>query len=574
MKEDSAFEKKMKSGKMGEKLKRAFLIVAIVASISGIAAAISMAIVTANFYAIVEDYGFAQGDIGRALVMVTDSRRALRDAVNYQNRNDALAALEELEEIRSKHDGFREDVLKSIKNQQAKQLWADVETALENYRLAQDKVVVMAGNITSNSERMEASKVLLEEVDPAYAELYDAYVALLNAKTDNGTARVGTMTAVCVILFVAVLVLIVVSVKVGTYIGGRVSTDITTPMIQCSERFKTMAKGDFSSPIPEVDTEDEIAEMIASLYDFKEYLTAVINDLQRGMNEMAKGNFNIGPEVEYPGDLEGIKNALGGFLITISETLGKIDVSSAGVADNADQIAQGAISITEGATDQAGAIQQLQATITDVTEKVDMNAKNAEAANGMAKNVGKEIMESNEQMQKMLLAMDEIIDNSNQINNIINTINDIASQTNLLALNASIEAARAGDVGKGFAVVADEVGNLASQSAQAAQNSTTLIANAIRAVENGKAIADITAEKLEHSASMTQELVSNIKEITEASVNQADALNQVTVTVEQIASVVEENTAMAEESSASSQELASQSQVLKALVSEFELIKM
>ena len=382
------------------------------------------------------------------------------------------------------------------------------------------------------------------------------------------------MTAVCVILFVAVLVLIVVSVKVGTYIGGRVSTDITTPMIQCSERFKTMAKGDFSSPIPEVDTEDEIAEMIASLYDFKEYLTAVINDLQRGMNEMAKGNFNIGPEVEYPGDLEGIKNALGGFLITISETLGKIDVSSAGVADNADQIAQGAISITEGATDQAGAIQQLQATITDVTEKVDMNAKNAEAANGMAKNVGKEIMESNEQMQKMLLAMDEIIDNSNQINNIINTINDIASQTNLLALNASIEAARAGDVGKGFAVVADEVGNLASQSAQAAQNSTTLIANAIRAVENGKAIADITAEKLEHSASMTQELVSNIKEITEASVNQADALNQVTVTVEQIASVVEENTAMAEESSASSQELASQSQVLKALVSEFELIKM
>lgn len=568
----NSFVEKMKQGNLQKKMKNAFFTVAISSSLSGIIAAIMLIVSTMMFQTVIKDYGFAQGDIGRALVMVTDSRRALRDMVNFQKPENIQRAEEELEVIHTRHDGFREDVLKSIKNKTAKTLWAEVEAALTEYRKVQDEVVIMAKQISSEEDRQALNQYMVDYMDPAYTRLYDAYANLLNTKTDVGNEKTAGMLTFGIVIALCVAVLIFVSLKLVASIGTNFANDITTPILNCVKRFEAMVKGDFTSPVPETDTDDEIKEMLDSMNVFKESINAVISDLTRGLSEMAQGNFNIAPEVEYPGDLEGIKQSLGGFLVTMSETLGKINESSGNVAGSADQISIGAQSITEGATDQAGAIQQLQATVTDVTEKVDQNAKNAITANEMAHNVGTDIMDSNEQMQRMLIAMDEIIENSNQIGNIINTINDIASQTNLLALNASIEAARAGEAGRGFAVVADEVGSLAAQSAEAAKNSTELIANAIKAVQNGKGIADLTAEKLEHSASVTQELVANINEITAATREQADSLNQITVSVEQIASVVEENTAMAEQSSASSDELAGQAQTLKELVQEFQLL--
>lgn len=333
-----------------------------------------------------------------------------------------------------------------------------------------------------------------------------------------------------------------------------------------------LSAGDFDVTL-NTDSNDEIGQLAKSFQTTISVLSGIISDLNRGMAEMASGNFDIRPAVEYPGELEGIKTAIQTFIHKISDTLTRINNASEQVAGSSEQIASGAQALTEGATDQASSIEELQATVTDVSGEVDKNAKNSQAANEMASAVGAEIDESNSQMQEMVNAMNTIAETSGQINNIISTINDIASQTNLLALNASIEAARAGEMGKGFAVVASEVGNLAAQSAEAAKNSTALIMDAIRAVENGRHMADATAEKLKISAGKTQELVEDINQITEASVRQAGALDQITQAVEQIASVVEENTAMAQESAASSEEMSTQAQLLKDLVGQFSLKK-
>lgn len=375
------------------------------------------------------------------------------------------------------------------------------------------------------------------------------------------TKLVLLMTALAVITLVLIIVTMIKLIR-----------KFLKPMEGVVDAAEKMAEGQFDIQL-EATSEDEIGQLTKSFDNTVSRLRAVVSDLNRGMSEMANSNFDIAPEVEYPGELEGIAKALGSFIVEISDTLSQINSSADQVAGSASQIADGAEALTEGATDQASSIEELQATVSVVADAVDRNAKNAEAASVMAKEVGNEIAAGNDQMQEMVEAMNLITATSQEINNIINTINDIANQTNLLSLNASIEAARAGEMGKGFAVVAMQVGNLANQSAEAAKTSTELIVRSIKAVEEGKMLADKTAEKLAQSVSRTQELVANIGQISEASVDQAEQLDQVSQAVEQIAAVVEENTAMAEESSASSEEMAGQAQVLKDLIGRFNLKK-
>ena len=239
-----------------------------------------------------------------------------------------------------------------------------------------------------------------------------------------------------------------------------------------------------------------------------------------------------------------------------------------------DEIRIAAQALSQGATEQASSIEELSASITEITDQINKNAENAKQANDSAEHAGREIMNSNEQMRSMVEAMDEITVKSSEISKIIKVIDDIAFQTNILALNAAVEAARAGAAGKGFAVVADEVRNLASKSAEAAKGTTVLIEESIAAVQSGSEIARRTAEMLDESANVTRQAVSLIEKITEASIMQAESAAQINVGVEQISSVVQTNSATSEESAAASEELSGQAELLKSLVGKFRLREM
>lgn len=318
---------------------------------------------------------------------------------------------------------------------------------------------------------------------------------------------VNKLVIIMLILSISILIIIISTT-------AALIKKFLKPIGNVVEAAEKMAVGNFEAKLA-TNSNDEIGKLAKAFDITVGNLEKIILDLNRLLNEMANGNFNIDTSVEFPGKLEGIKSAIKIFVVKISETLLNINEASDKVARSAEEIAVGAQSITEGATDQAGSIEELQTTVATVSSEVDQNAKNAEIAKVMARGVGNEINLSNEQMHQIVDAMNLITETSNQISNIIHTINDISSQTTLLALNASIEAARAGEMGKGFAVVATEVGNLAKQSAEAAKNSTQLIADAIKAVENGKLLVDTTAEKLEASADKTHDQAILLKDLIE-----------------------------------------------------------
>lgn len=368
------------------------------------------------------------------------------------------------------------------------------------------------------------------------------------------------------ILIIGIALLIITAI-----ISVIFSRNITRPIISTTNRIRALAEGNLTDPVEVWNFKDETGVLSTSLEETIKCLKDYMNSITTALTQISKGNLNHRIEGTFKGDFFQIKGTFNEIIESLAQTFNSINKSAEQVSSGAIQVSNSAQTLSQGSTEQASAIEQLSATLNDVSKQIKQNSKDAENVYSMVNENTSAIHNCNNDMTNMLSAMDLIDDASSQIAKIIKVIDEIAFQTNILALNAAVEAARQGS--KGFGVVADEVRRLASRSAEAAKQTASLIENSTSAVKRGSKIAKKTATSLNDIVDKSNIILGYVKNITQASSAQAEALIQINTGVDQISAVVSSNTTTAIGSASASEELSEQSLILKNMIAKFKYAK-
>lgn len=387
--------------------------------------------------------------------------------------------------------------------------------------------------------------------------------ALNEESTENMRQTVTSMHLVTAVsLFVTLFFLLI--------LVGYILRRVVKPILTLTDKTRPLQEGRMKLEL-DYNAKDEIGDLSQTLKQSIEQTSKYIEDINRIMSQLSAGNFNVSASVPFVGDFRSISDSIDSFTNSLSAVMANIQEVERKVFGHAKSLSDGSQALAQGATEQASAVEELSATLDDLSRSAKQNIQTAAEMRDNAQLTGEQVNTSSEQVEVLISAMQDISSTSEQIEKIIATIENIAFQTNILALNAAVEASRAGEAGRGFAVVAGEVRNLAGQSDQAAKATKELIENSVRAAARGNQIVNEVSDSLQKTLTLVMESNSAINAFTDAVQAEATSISQVAEAVGQISNVVQSNTANSEESAAVSAELFEQVNLLRSQTSAFKL---
>jgi methyl-accepting chemotaxis protein len=432
----------------------------------------------------------------------------LPDAV--ERHKDALKAFEQA----------RKDYAEFILDAQEKALYEKAMLAWAAYVAATDKVadLVKAGKQDEAIAQVAGSGKAFEDVQQTLAAIVQFNDD--GAKVDASTAKAQFHDSG---LYLALTV--AAAAGLAVLLGLTISKAITAPLNEAVSLAEAVAGGDLSRAI-NVQGKDEIAKLAQALSAMVDKLRTIVTDVRQGVESVTTASTQI----------------------------------SAGNAD-----------LSQRTEEQAANLQQTAASMEQLTSTVRQNADNARAAAQLAQNAREVASRGGSVVSNVVATMDEITDSSKRIADIIGTIDGIAFQTNILALNAAVEAARAGEQGRGFAVVAGEVRTLAQRSAQAAKEIKSLIQQSVEKVDAGSRLVDEAGKTMTDIVTQVQRVNDLVGEISSASHEQTQGIEQVGDAVAQLDQVTQQNAALVEESAAAAESMKQQAHRLAETVAVFNV---
>lgn len=564
--------KKLDKMKIGQRLKESFKHVIIVFMVLLIIIVIAMVYIVKDYSKVLDKYAYPQGDIAMAMNYTAEVRSATRGTVGYDSDEYINQMKEQHDEAVKKFEDKLEKIRPLMVKKDVSECMSAIDKAWKEYKQI-DETVIEKGATTDAAQSLEAQKMMFDELAPKYEALDKTLKNLMSINVSKGNTERVKIEVVLIVLIVIIVIVCVIVAVYSTRLAVKISIGIEKPLNELGERFITFAKGDLDSPMPVVETEDEIAELVKSVEDMAKRIHIIIEEAGRMLNEMAGGNFAVSTEYEeqYAGAFNVLLLGMRHMNRQIDSTIKGVNDASEQVLAGSENLAQASQSVAEGATDQAAAVEELQATIDELSNGIRATADELDESYKEAYKYAELAEHSRTDMTAMMTSMQRISETSEKIGDIIAQIEDIASQTNLLSLNASIEAARAGEAGKGFAVVADQIRNLAEQSAQSAVDSKALIEAAVHEVDEGDRNATRVSESLNEVVVGVHTVAENAKKMKAISINQAESMDQADLATAKIAEIVQNNSAAAQETSATSEELTAQATALSGLVSKFRL---